>query len=41
VATAALRDYFGETAFSFSLEEAIGVVLTPYAGPFGQYTEID
>jgi superfamily II DNA or RNA helicase len=28
--TAALRAYFGETVFSFTLEEAIGVSLTPY-----------
>lgn len=28
--TACLRKYFGETVFSFSLEEAIGVSLTPY-----------
>jgi len=28
--TAALRDYFGETVFSFPLEKAIGVSLTPY-----------
>jgi superfamily II DNA or RNA helicase len=28
--TAALRDYFGETVFSFTLEQAIGVSLTPY-----------
>jgi hypothetical protein len=28
--TAALRDYFGETVFSFPLEQAIGVSLTPY-----------
>ncbi len=26
----ALRDYFGETVFSFTLEQAIGVSLTPY-----------
>lgn len=30
VGTAALRDYFGETVFSFPLEQAIGVSLTPY-----------
>lgn len=30
VGTAALRDYFGETVFSFPLERAIGVSLTPY-----------
>jgi superfamily II DNA or RNA helicase len=28
--TAALRSYFGETVFRFSLEQAIGTVLTPY-----------
>jgi DNA phosphorothioation system restriction enzyme len=28
--TEALRDYFGETVFSFPLEKAIGVSLTPY-----------
>jgi len=28
--TNALRNYFGETVYSFSLEEAIGVSLTPY-----------
>lgn len=28
--TRALRDYFGETVFSFTLEQAIGVSLTPY-----------
>ena len=28
--TAALRGYFGETVFSFPLEQAIGVSLTPY-----------
>lgn len=28
--TAALRAYFGETVFSFPLEKAIGVTLTPY-----------
>src|SRR6185369_4582260 len=28
--TAALRAYFGETVFSFTLEQAIGVSLTPY-----------
>lgn len=28
--TAALRGYFGETVFSFPLEKAIGVSLTPY-----------
>lgn len=28
--TAALRAYFGETVFTFSIEEAIGVSLTPY-----------
>ncbi len=28
--TEALRDYFGKTVFSFSLEKAIGVSLTPY-----------
>ncbi|GAB4190311.1 MAG: DEAD/DEAH box helicase family protein [Roseiflexaceae bacterium] len=28
--TMALRDYFGETFFSFTLEQAIGVSLTPY-----------
>jgi len=28
--TAALREYFGETAFTYPLEDAIGVVLTPY-----------
>lgn len=28
--TVALRDYFGETVFSFPLEKAIGVSLTPY-----------
>ncbi|MFV9504236.1 MAG: DEAD/DEAH box helicase family protein [Oscillochloridaceae bacterium umkhey_bin13] len=28
--TMALRDYFGETVFSFTLEQAIGVSLTPY-----------
>lgn len=28
--TAALRSYFGETVFSFPLEQAIGVSLTPY-----------
>lgn len=28
--TAALRTYFGETVFSFPLEKAIGVSLTPY-----------
>jgi len=28
--TAALRSYFGETVFSFPLEKAIGVSLTPY-----------
>jgi DNA phosphorothioation system restriction enzyme len=28
--SAALRAYFGETVFSFNLEEAIGVSLTPY-----------
>jgi DNA phosphorothioation system restriction enzyme len=28
--TEALRKYFGETVFEFSLEEAIGVSLTPY-----------
>lgn len=28
--TLALRDYFGETVFSFTLEQAIGVSLTPY-----------
>lgn len=30
VGTAALRSYFGETVFSFPLEDAIGVSLTPY-----------
>jgi len=30
VGTSALRDYFGETVFSFPLEKAIGVSLTPY-----------
>lgn len=30
VGTAALREYFGETVFSFPLEQAIGVSLTPY-----------
>ncbi|MCZ7570913.1 MAG: DEAD/DEAH box helicase family protein [Ardenticatenaceae bacterium] len=30
VGTAALRAYFGETVFSFPLEKAIGVSLTPY-----------
>jgi DNA phosphorothioation system restriction enzyme len=30
VGTAALRSYFGETVFAFSLEKAIGVSLTPY-----------
>lgn len=30
VGTIALRDYFGETVFAFSLERAIGVSLTPY-----------
>lgn len=29
--TALLRDYFGETAFAFPLEQAIGTVLTPYS----------
>jgi superfamily II DNA or RNA helicase len=28
--TRVLRDYFGETVFSFTLEQAIGVSLTPY-----------
>lgn len=28
--TAALRDFFGETVFAFTLEQAIGVSLTPY-----------
>ncbi|NOK58237.1 MAG: DEAD/DEAH box helicase [Chloroflexi bacterium AL-W] len=28
--TVALRDYFGETIFTFSLEQAIGTSLTPY-----------
>lgn len=28
--TSALREYFGETVFSFPLEQAIGVSLTPY-----------
>lgn len=28
--TAALRDYFGETVFSYTLAEAIGTALTPY-----------
>ncbi len=28
--TAVLRSYFGETVFAFTLEEAIGVSLTPY-----------
>ncbi|HIP71642.1 MAG TPA: DEAD/DEAH box helicase, partial [Anaerolineae bacterium] len=30
VGTAALRAYFGETVFAFTLEQAIGVSLTPY-----------
>ncbi len=30
IGTAALRDYFGKTVFSFTLEQAIGVTLTPY-----------
>jgi DNA phosphorothioation system restriction enzyme len=30
IGTAALRTYFGETVFSFPLEKAIGVSLTPY-----------
>ncbi len=30
IGTAALRDYFGQTVFSFTLEQAIGVTLTPY-----------
>lgn len=30
VGTAALRAFFGETVFSLSLEEAIGISLTPY-----------
>jgi superfamily II DNA or RNA helicase len=30
VGTRVLRDYFGETVFSFTLEQAIGVSLTPY-----------
>lgn len=30
VGSVALRDYFGETVFSFTLEQAIGVSLTPY-----------
>mgnify|MGYP000125223841 CR=1 FL=1 len=30
VGTEVLREYFGETAFSYPLEDAIGVVLTPY-----------
>ncbi len=30
VGTAILRTYFGETVFSYLLEDAIGVVLTPY-----------
>lgn len=30
IGTAVLRDYFGETAFAYPLEDAIGVVLTPY-----------
>jgi len=30
VGTEALRSYFGETVFSFPLEDAIGVSLTPY-----------
>lgn len=29
--TIALRSYFGETVFSFTLEQAIGVSLTPYS----------
>lgn len=28
--SAALRDYFGDTVFAFTLEQAIGVSLTPY-----------
>lgn len=30
VGTLALRNYFGETVFAFTLEQAIGVSLTPY-----------
>ncbi len=30
IGTEALREYFGETVFSFPLEKAIGVSLTPY-----------
>ena len=30
VGTQALRDYFGQTVFEFTLEQAIGVSLTPY-----------
>jgi len=31
VGTSVLRDYFGETVFAFSLEQAIGTVLTTYS----------
>lgn len=30
IGTAALRNYFGDTVFSFPLEKAIGISLTPY-----------